>query len=210
MRATEDAAKLLESLGHHLTGSSPMDALGGDDAGVDIQDSFLTRWAAGQAAVLGQVGMLLGRELTADDVEPLTWALAEIGMARDSGRYLRDVALHQGMSRMLAGWFEAGNDLLLTPTMAEVAPKLGEIDDTLTDDPMDAFHRSFPSGAFTALFNVTGQPAISVPLHWTEEGVPVGVQLVAPFGREDLLIRVAAQLERAQPWAERRPGVFAG
>ena len=64
---------------------------------------------------------------------------------------------------------------------------------------MDAFHRAFPSGAFTAIFNVTGQPAISLPLHWTEDGVPVGVQLVAPFGREDLLIRVAAQLERSSP-----------
>ena len=207
--AAENAAKLLESLGHHLTGSSPTDALGGADAGVDIQDSFLTRWAAGQTAVVDQVGMLIGRELGADDVEPLTWALAEIGRERDSGRYLRDVALHQGISRMLAGWFEAGHDLLLTPTMAEVAPKLGTIDDTLTDNPMDAFHRSFPSGAFTALFNVTGQPAISVPLHWTDEGVPVGVQLVAPLGREDLLLRAAAQLERAQPWAERRPPVFA-
>ena len=72
---------------------------------------------------------------------------------------------------------------------------------------MEAFHRAFPSGAFTALFNVTGQPAISLPLHWTDEGVPVGVQLVAPFGREDLLIRVAAQLERAAPWAGRRAGV---
>jgi amidase len=207
--AAEAAADLLESLGHHLTGSSLVEALGGADAGMDIQDSFLTRWAAGQAATLGQIGMLAGRELTADDVEPLTWALAQIGLERDSGRYLRDVALHQVISRMIAGWFEAGHDLLLTPTMAEVAPKLGEIDDSLSDDPMDAFHRSFPSGAFTALFNVTGQPAISLPLHWTEEGVPVGVQLVAPFGREDLLLRVAAQLERAQPWAERRAGVYA-
>lgn len=209
--ATEQTAKLLESLGHHLTGSSPTDALGDDagGAGVDIQDSFLTRWAAGQAALLGQFGMLLGRELTADDVEPLTWALAEIGRDRDAGRYLRDVALHQGVSRMIAGWFEAGHDLLLTPTMAEVAPKLGEIDDTLTDNPLDAFHRSFPSAAFTALFNITGQPAISLPLHWTADGVPVGVQLVAPFGREDLLIRVAAQLERAQPWVERKPPVHA-
>ena len=208
--AAEETAKLLESLGHKLTGSSPMDVLGSGDAGVDIQDSFLTRWAAGQAAGLDQIGMLLGRELTGEDVEPLTWTLAAIGRERDSARYLRDVALHQGISRAIAGWFEAGHDLLLTPTMAEVAPKLGEIDDRLTDDPMDAFHRSFPSGAFTALFNVTGQPAISLPLHWSSEDVPVGVQLVAPFGREDLLIRVAAQLERAQPWADRVAAVYAG
>jgi len=208
--AAEETAKLLESLGHHLTGSSPTDAMGGDGPGEGIQDSFLTRWGAGQAVVLDQMGMLLGREITSDDVEPLTWALAEIGRSRDSGRYLRDVGIHQGISRMIAGWFEAGHDLLITPTMAEVAPKLGEIDDTLTDDPMDAFHRSFPSGAFTAIFNVTGQPAISLPLHWTAGGVPVGTQIVAPFGREDLLIRVAAQLERAQPWADRHPPVFAG
>jgi amidase len=77
------------------------------------------------------------------------------------------------------------------------------------EDPMDAFHASFPSGAFTALFNMTGQPAISLPLHWSESGIPVGAQLVAPFGREDLLIRVAAQLERARPWADKRAGVYA-
>ena len=208
--AVESAAKLLESLGHELTGSSPMDAIpDAGEAGVDIQDSFLTRWAAGQTAVLDQVSMIAGRQLTADDVEPLTWTLAEIGRERDSGRYLRDVAVHQGISRMIAGWYEAGHDLLLTPTMAEVAPKLGSFDDS-GPDPMEAFHRAFPSGAFTALLNVTGQPAISLPLHWTPEGVPVGVQLVAPFGREDLLIRVAAQLEQAAPWADRRAGVYAG
>ncbi len=211
VQAVEHAAKLLEGLGHEITGSGPMDAVpgGADSVGVDIQDSFLTRWAAGQAAVLGQIEMLLGRELGADDVEPLTWTLAQIGRERDSGRYLRDVAVHQGISRMIAGWFEGGHDLLLTPTMAEVAPKLGSFDDS-GEDPMDAFHRAFPSGAFTALFNVTGQPAISLPLHMSADGVPVGVQLVAPLGREDLLIRVAAQLERAEPWAERRAPVYAG
>ncbi len=208
VRAVEVAAELLEGLGHELTGASPMDAVG-EDVGVDIQDSFLTRWAAGQAAIIGQLEMLLGREIGAGDVEPLTWTLVEIGRERDAGRYLRDVALHQGMSRMIAQWFAAGHDLLLTPTMAEVAPKLGSFDDS-GPDPMEAFTRAFPSGAFTALFNVTGQPAISLPLHWTDEGVPVGAQLVAPFGREDLLIRVAAQLERAAPWGDRRPGVFAG
>jgi amidase len=209
VKAVEEAAKLLATLGHELTGESPVDVIPSpEQSGIDIQDSFLTRWAAGQASVVDQIGMIAGRPLTADDVEPLTWALVEIGRDRDSGRYLRDVALHQALSRMIAGWFEMGHDLLLTPTMAEVAPKLGSFDDS-GPDPMDAFHRAFPSGAFTALFNVTGAPAISVPLHWTPEGVPVGVQLVAPFGREDLLIRVAAQLERAQPWADRRAPVYA-
>lgn len=207
VEAVEQAAKLLASIGYEVDGESPFDMLP-DDGGVDIQDSFLTRWAAGQAATLEQIGMLIGKEITADDVEPLTWALAEIGRERDSGRYLRDVAIHQGLSRLIAGWYESGHDLLLTPTMAEVAPKLGSFDDS-GPNPIDAFTRAFPSGAFTALFNVTGQPAISLPLHWTEEGVPVGVQLVAKFGREDLLIRVAAQLERAAPWSDRTPPVFA-
>ncbi len=205
--AVEATAAALEELGHHVVGSSPADALPDDD-GMDIQDSFLTRWAAGQAAALGQVETLLGRELTPDDVEPLTWTLAEIGRERDAGRYLRDVGLHQGLSRVIAGWFEAGHDLLLTPTMAAVAQPIGTWDDS-GEDPMDAFHASFPAGAFTALFNITGQPAISLPMHWSGDGIPVGAQLVAPFGREDLLIRAAAQLERARPWNERRAGVHA-
>jgi amidase len=208
--AVEVAISHLEGLGHEIVDSSPFAGMGDpSSAGIDIQDSFLTRWAAGQAAVLGQLSMLAGREITADDVEPLTWALAEVGRSRDAGRYLRDVSVHHAISRMIAGWYEGGHDLLLTPTMAEIAPKLGTFDDS-GPEPMDAFHRAFPSGAFTALFNVTGQPAISLPLHWTDEGVPVGAQLVAPFGREDLLIRVAAQIERAHPWADRVAPVFAG
>ena len=92
--------------------------------------------------------------------------------------------------------------------MAEPPVALGTYDDS-EGDPLDAFRRAIPAGAFTALFNATGQPAISLPLHWTGDGLPVGVQLVAPFGREDLLIRAAAQLERARPWVDRRPPVFA-
>lgn len=211
LAAVDTTAKLLADLGHEVTGESPMDMLGeggAAGAGVDIQESFLTRWAAGQAAILSQLGMLIGREVGPDDVEPLTWALAEVGRSRDAGRYLADVAVHQTISRMIAGWFEAGHDLLLTPTMAEVAPPLGAMAQN-PDDPMQPFHRAFPSGAFTALFNVTGQPAISLPIELSSGGVPVGTQLVAPFGREDLLIRVAAQLERAAPWAGRRAGVYA-
>jgi amidase len=205
--AVTAAAKLIESIGHHVDDSSFLDWVP-DGGGPDIGDTFLTRWSAGQASLLSQIGMLLGREVTEDDVEPLTWQLAEIGRERSSGRYLQDVAIHQGLSRLIAGWFSSGYDLLLSPTMAEPPPRIGEIDTHAPD--LGGYHRCLPSGAFTALYNVTGQPAISLPLHWNDEGLPVGVQLVAPFGREDLLIRIAAQIERAQPWADRTPPVFAG
>jgi len=205
--AVAGAAKLCESLGHSVDDGSIADVLPTGEGGPDLEETFLTRWAAGQAATLTQLGMLVGRAVTADDVERLTWDMAQIGHQRDGARYLLDVGLHQVISRMVAGWFESGYDLLLTPTMAEVAPKLGEIDTSLPD--LAAYHRCLPSGAFTALFNLTGQPGINVPLHRTEEGVPVGIQFVAPFGREDLLIRIAAQLEKAAPWAERTPPVFA-
>ncbi len=204
--AVRNAASLLESLGHTVVDESPLDPQMAQ--AVDLEDTFMTRWAAGTAQMLDQVGMLLGRPLAAVDVEPLTWALAEVGRERSSGRYLLDVGVHQAVARQIAGWYESGFDLLLTPTMAEPPVPLGTHDDS-GDDPLAAFHRAVPQGAFTAIFNVTGQPAISLPLHWTDDGLPVGVQIVAPFGREDLLIRVAAQLERAQPWADRRPPVFA-
>lgn len=204
--AVQVARDLLVEFGHEVEESSPLDA--GMAEALNLEDSFMTRWAAGQTATLDQLAMLIGREVTADDVEPLTWALAEEGRARSSGRYLADTALHQMVARAIAGWHESGFDLLLTPTMAEPPVPLGTYDQSVPD-PLDAFRRAVPAGAFTAVFNATGQPAISLPLHWNDEGLPIGVQLVAAFGREDLLIRVAAQLEKAQPWADRRPPIFA-
>jgi amidase len=204
--AVEAAGKLLEGLGHSIEDSSPVDPQLAET--LNLEDSFMTRWAAGQAATLDQLGIFLGRMITADDVEPLTWALAEVGRERSSARYLTDHGLHQLVARGIAAWFEGGYDLLLTPTMAEPPVPLGTYDQR-GDDPLDAFRRAVPAGSFTAIFNATGQPAISLPLHWTADELPVGIQLVAPFGREDLLIDVAAQLERVQPWIDRRPPVFA-
>ena len=208
LEAVAKAAKLIESLGHEVDEGSFLDWIPEGDDGPDIEDSFRTRWAAGQAATLSQLGMLIGRPITEADVEPLTWEMARIGNERSGGRYLQDVGIHQVVSRMIGSWFASGYDLLLTPTMAEVAPPLGAIDTAA--EGLGGFERCLPSGAFTALFNITGQPAVSVPLHWTDQGVPVGVQLVAPFGREDLCLRIAAQLELAAPWADRAPPVFAG
>jgi amidase len=206
-RAVRETAELCESLGHEVVEASPFD-MAPQGGGLDIGDTFLTRWAAGQVATLATMSMLIGREITEDDVEPLTWALAEIGKTRDGGRYLADVGVHQMLSRMIAGWYESGFDLLLTPTMAEIPQPLGTWDDG-GENPLDAYHRALPQGAFTALFNVTGAPAISLPLHETAEGLPVGVQFVAKTGREDTLISLAAQLEQALPWADRRAGTFA-
>jgi amidase len=206
VEAVRATVGLLESLGHEVEESSPMDPSLAE--ALDLEDTFLTRWAAGQAASLDQFSVLLGREIEAHEVEPLTWALAEIGRERSSGRYLRDVAIHQTVARAIAAWYESGFELLLTPTMSVSPVPLGTYDDS-GPDPLAAFERAIPAAAFTAIFNATGQPAASVPLHWSESGLPIGVQLVAPFGREDLLIRIGAQLERARPWADRTPPVFA-
>jgi amidase len=201
--AARAGAKALEGLGHQVE-EPDLSVL----QGIEIIEPFLVRWAAGQAQALDQLGMVGGQPIGPDDVEPLTWALAEIGRSRNAGEYLTAVGQHQVMSRIFAGIHESGFDLLLTPTLGEPPPLLGSFDDS-GPDPMAAFERAFLCGAFTAAFNATGQPAISLPLHWSEDGLPIGVQLVAPLGREDVLLRVAAQLEQAVPWADRTAPTFA-
>ena len=204
IEVTREAAKLLESLGHDVDTEVPERPTGG----LDPLETFMVRWNAGQAASLTTFETILGRQLGPGDLEPLTLAMAAEGRGNDSGEYLTAVGTHHAMSRQFAFWFEAGHDLLLTPTMGELPPPLGTFDDS-GDDPMRAIRRAQKTAVFTAVQNATGNPAISLPLHWTDDGLPVGVQLVAPFGREDVLIRIAAQLEQAMPWADRRPPALA-
>jgi amidase len=202
--AAEEAGRALESLGHSVEVSHPA-AL--DDQG--YIENFLVRWTAGVAAALDFWSLRTGRPIGPDDVEPLTWALAEQGRAHSAPRYLMAVGYAQLVTRAVAEWWR-DFDLLVTPTMAVPPAELGTIGNGADDpDPAMPIQRAIPYAVFTAGFNATGQPAISLPLHWTEGGLPIGVQLVADMGREDLLIRVASQLEQARPWAERRPPVFA-
>ena len=203
--AAEAAARLLESLGHHVEPGYP-EAL--DDE--DYIPNFLVRWTGGVAWGLRYWERRTGRPIGPDDVEPLTWALAEQGRAHSAADYLVAMEYAQAVTRRGEEWWAAGHDLLLTPTLALPPAELGTMGTGHGEDgPLMPIVRATPYAVFTAGFNASGQPAISLPLHHDEAGLPIGVQLVASYGREDLLLRVAAQLEEAAPWAERRPPLFA-
>lgn len=207
--AADDAAALLEALGHSVEVAAPAPL---DDLALLVH--FTTVFAASTAYDLRTLATMAGRDLTADDVEPVTWAQAELGRAVSADAYLEAVESLRAWSRRVAEWWQpadggAGFDLLLTPTMARPPAPLGEM---RGDDADGAILAATPYAAFTVPWNVTGQPAMSVPLSWcdAESGVwPIGVQLVAATGREDVLLRVAAQLEAARPWIGRRPRVHA-
>ena len=201
--AATSAARLLESLGHAIETSHP-EVL--DDP--RITEHFVTTWAAAQAWTVDHWARKVGREPEEREFEATSWALTELGRSVSGAALLTSREWLQSASRQLAAWWEAGFDLLLTPTCGEAAPPLGEFGPQ-PDNPLAGLFRSTPFAQWTAPFNISGQPAISLPLHWTQDGLPVGVQLVAAYGREDVLIRVAAQLEAAQPWNDRWPGVSA-
>lgn len=202
--AVSDAAALLEELGHHLEDSHP--------AALDDPEqiaNFIVRWTAGVDWNLKYWSEAIGREIGSDELEPCTWALAELGRSHTAGDLLRAIEQAQASTRQIASWWaQDGFDLLLTPTCAEPPPRLGQFESP-PDNPAAPLMRAIPFGTFTAGFNTTGQPAISLPLHQTNDGLPVGIHLVAAYGREDLLLRVASQLEQARPWADRLPPLHA-
>ncbi len=202
-QAARRAGDLLETLGHAVEASHPA-AL--DDAAA--AGAFVAIVAVSTARAIDRAAQRIGTPIGADDVEPLTWAVAEIGRRRGAVEYQQAIETMHRHGRQLADWWQQGFDLLLTPTCAAPPPPIGTFAQD-PEEPLAAYARAAPFGAFTLHFNLSGQPAISLPLHWTAGGLPIGVQLVAPCGREDLLIRVAAQLERAAPWADRLPKVHA-
>ena len=201
--AVEDAAGLIRSLGHMVEESHPA-ALDEEQ----ITDSFNDVVCGHGVLALEQIGALIGRKLTAEDVELWTWTAVERGFSMPVGRYLAAISWLQVWSRRVAQWWSGGFDLLLTPTIAAPPPPLGTLVAS-REDPRAGWTRLTNLLQFTPQYNATGQPAISLPLYWNAQGLPVGVQLVSAFGREDLLIRIAAQLEQAQSWGDRRPPICA-
>lgn len=194
----ERAASILEGLGHQVELASPA-ALHSEDE----RAAFTTLWAAGAAADLVAVGKLLGRDLAEADVEPGTWDTVLRGREVSAV----DLAWAQGVAgsfrRDMASWWADGWDLLLTPTTLSPQPEIGELVAT-PEEPLRAMIGSIPYAAMTSPFNITGQPAISLPVGHGRDGLPLGAQLVAAYGREDLLLDVAAQLEQEVDWASRR------
>jgi amidase len=202
--AAEDAARLLESLGHTVEVAAPAAF---DEA--EMIEPFSTIMFASLAAEIAEWEEALGRPFTAEDVESATWTYNELAKNITGAMYVR--ALHEAQRwarRVVSWWAHDGFDLLLTPTLAEPPPEIGDIA-ARPDEPLRAITRALPFASYTAPFNITGQPAISLPTCWSAAGLPIGVQLVAAPYREDLLVRVAAQVEAARPWAARRPPVHA-
>jgi amidase len=203
VRAVEATGRLLESLGHYVEVSAPPAY---DEA--EFTEHFITVVDAHTAQTIDFIGTLLGRPLAPSDVEPYTWQFVEEGRKVPAAKYISAIDWLQGWSRRMASWWAEGHDLLVTPTIAEPPPRLGDLGGP-GGDPRKKWLRNLEVIPFTPAFNVTGQPAISLPLHWSEEGLPIGVHFVAAYGREDLLIRIASQLEKAAPWENRKPPLSA-
>jgi amidase len=200
--AVHATVALLEEMGH-IVEPAPMDALDDPAFGEGANAMFgvfiareIDRWSE-----------RLGRPIADDELEPWNAMLAQIGRATTATAYVRGSELLQSYARNVVRWWSEGNDILVTPMVTGPTPRLGELGPE--QDPGEVIGRLGPLTSFTMPFNVTGQPAISLPLHWGADGLPVGVQLVAAPWREDVVLRLAAALETARPWADRRPPVAA-
>ena len=185
--AARDVADLLASLGHEVEGATP------DWGGLDLTEDFRPVWQTAP-------GLYPVRD--ASVLSPLNQAFLQGALDTSSSAYAAAVSRLQLKARRITS-FWAGYDLLLTPTLALPPAPVGW--ETEPDDPVEQFERAARFTPFTAAFNVTGQPAMSLPLHWSAAGLPIGVQLVGPPLGDALLLRIASQLEAARPWADRRP-----
>jgi Asp-tRNA(Asn)/Glu-tRNA(Gln) amidotransferase A subunit family amidase len=147
----------------------------------------------------------IGRQPQTGDLEGVTAAMFEAGAKASAADYARAVLTIHRTGRVVARWFESF-DVLLSPTLSEPPKKLGVFD--MNTDDFDLYGRHVARfTAFTSWFNASGNPAMSVPLYWAPAGLPIGVQFGGRYGDEATLLRLAAQLEQARPWAGRRPAL---
>ena len=195
--AVEQTALALQDLGHLVEVAKP-DALFDDD----LFEHFKVVLASSEAFSVEKLQDAVGRRFETGDMEADTQALVELGRKYSATDYLASVEWFHSYTRQMASWWQEF-DLLLTPVIAEPPPKIGEL-----RDPRTGTKRLRELLLFTAQFNITGQPAISLPMHSSKEGLPIGVQLVAAMHGESLLLQVGQQLEDASSWYNRKPAVW--
>jgi len=194
--AAKRAAKLCEELGHHVEEATPNLHL------PTLLDAFVGAfWMGGLTAGLDQVAALTGQPLTKQLLEPMTWAMYQEGKKVTASQYVRAKAVSNMASREMARFHET-YDVWITPTLARPPERNGYF--RLDSEDLDiSFQPQLEYVPFTWVQNMTGQPAMNIPLYWNKDNLPVGTQFVAPFGDEETLLRLAAQLEKAQPWFHR-------
>ncbi|MFO1158183.1 MAG: amidase [Reyranellaceae bacterium] len=192
--AVERTAKLLEELGHHVEEAAP-------DYDAAASGAALGTVMAANTFTNIQI-RASGRVPGPDDLEPVTRLTAEHGRSISAHDYIRAVQTFHRTGRQLGAFFERF-DVLLSPTIARPSLPLGVV---RMNDSVEQFQQAMaPMVAFTSVCNVAGVPAMSVPLAWTDDGLPIGLQFVGRFGSEEMLFSLAAELERARPWRDRRP-----
>ena len=203
VQAVESATKVLESLGHRVEEAEP------DYDVTAFRRAFTAIWFSNLAATLEGHVQAFGEQAVKSACEPSTLIYGVRGQRTSGAEYVGAVSVLQDIARTVARFFQRF-DLWLTPTVATPPPPLGFLHPGPTDSDVRPFARRVKEFApYTPLANATGQPAISLPLHWTDHDLPVGVHFTARFGDEATLLRLAAQLEEARPWRGRRPPVCA-
>ena len=196
--AVREAASLCEEMGHEVVEAMPeFDA-------ETVWLSVTKLIAVGVAWTIAHWDRELGRDgkHSEDDFEPFILSMAERGRALSAAEYLLTVQDGQRASRDVARFFQQ-YDVWLTPTLGTPPPPLGTFAYSPDNDPFEHRRKMAGFSPFTYIFNVTGQPAASVPLHWNDDGLPIGVHLAARYGDESTIFRLAAQMEEARPWAPR-------
>ncbi|QDE87068.1 amidase [Myxococcus xanthus] len=200
IEAARLAARLCEELGHDVTEDAPA------HDGLLLHEAVTTVWSATIASLVEMASHYSGREAEPDSLEATTWAVVRHGQALTATDLQRALGVFNFVSRKVGLFFEK-YDVLLSPTVAAPPFPLGLLDANAPRTAREWYDHAFGHCPFTALFNVTGQPAMSVPLHWSAEGLPIGVQFAGRYADEATLFQLAGQLEQAQPWAQRRPPV---
>lgn len=199
--ATIDAARLCESLGHVVEEVDPSRL-----SYPNLFKHYGVLFSCGVGHFIKYWENEMGKKIGEDDVESMTWTSFQAGLKWTGADYLTALGKIQEFSRKVAGWYhQSGCDLLLTPTLSIPPVKLGSIQNA--ENPMTGFKLTNALVALTYIQNMTGQPAMSVPLYWNENNIPIGVQFAARYGEEGLLFSLAGQLEKARPWKDRIPPV---